>query len=345
MTLSYYILKYPYSLLWKLLKKNNEIAYYCDNELDLEILRNINIPGAFYIARNAKIARIIKKNKLKVKKWPAFPQTVIMARHAFHRFPSKEIIKIGLRHGPYHFKKMISKEKYDAFDLFLLTSKTELEKAINLGFKNVVVGGYPKLDSFFLPETAAESKELFHKWHLLPERKNLLFSATWDRSGLSAIDRWIDRIGSLTNSFNVLVTLHPKMSSHYRRKLQKIEGIRFVPSGDLTACMVLADYLICDTSSIIGEFCALNKPIITFRMEAKNRLTPEITEMISRISLQIDHFDELISAIGDYIRNPQLKQKERDYFNKIIFDDLDVKQGKKAEMRILDFLRQKGVIV
>jgi CDP-glycerol glycerophosphotransferase (TagB/SpsB family) len=346
MTLSYYIFKIPYSLFWtikKKLRKKSVIAYYCDNETDYEIFKNMELENIIYIAKNKATYQFLTTKGLKVNLLPAFPDVVIMARHALHKFPSPKIIKIGLRHGPYHFKQMVNAAKYNAFDLFLMTSEKEVEIAEKMAIISSVSGGYPKLDSFKQAERIKKSKELFQSFHFSLQRKTLLFSSTWDDSGISAVQKWIDKIETLTENFNIMVTLHPKMSKKYVKKLNNNVNIRIVQPDILIECMMMADFLISDTSSIIGEFCTLDKPIITFKIEPDKRLTPTIANMIADISLQIDNFRELEGAIGKYEQNSDLKKTNRNKWNQIMFDDVNISHGKKATEIILSFLQKKGV--
>jgi CDP-glycerol glycerophosphotransferase (TagB/SpsB family) len=347
MTLSYYFLKIPYTCIWhvlKLFRKQLVIAFYCDNELDYEMFRNIKLKQATFVTKNKKIKNYLKQQGILAKTLPAFPDVVIMARHALHKFPAKSVIKIGLRHGPYHFKKMIAPAKYNAFDLFLLTSNSELEKAKQLGFRTCASGGYPKLDSFKQKDFIQRSRNLFKSYQFSEQKKTLLFSATWDGSGLSAVDKWIEKIETLREKFNIIVTLHPKMSFHYAQKIQSKANIQLAKPNHLIECMLMADFLISDTSSIIGEFCALDKPIITFKMDVSKRLTPEIATMIAEISQQIENFEELPNAIDLYLQNPDFKKQNRSKWNQIMFDDVTISHGKKATDVILSFLQAKGVL-
>jgi len=57
-------------------------------------------------------------------------------------------------------------------------------------------------------------------------------------------------------------------SGRYVRTLRRMKGIHFVEDPDILPYLILADCLIGDTSSIIAEFCALDKPIVTFSVPA-----------------------------------------------------------------------------
>jgi CDP-glycerol glycerophosphotransferase (TagB/SpsB family) len=107
---------------------------------------------------------------------------------------------------------------------------------------------------------------------------------------------------------------------------------------------MISDILFGDTSSIIAEFCALDKPIITFRVPEAGRSIPEIREMIKSISIQIDNFDEVYDAIKRCLENPNEKSAQREAANKIMFGNLDGKAGKRAAREIEKLLKEKNLI-
>lgn len=101
---------------------------------------------------------------------------------------------------------------------------------------------------------------------------------------------------------------------------------------------MIADVLIGDYSSIIGEFCAFNKPIITFKVPDSERTIPEIQELLKEISLQINDKEELENAIKLSIDNPNDKAANRDRANKILFYALDGQAGIRAAEEIKSYL-------
>ncbi|MEE4176987.1 MAG: CDP-glycerol glycerophosphotransferase family protein [Bacteroides sp.] len=330
------LLKFPYWLGWqlrRLMRGPGKVAFYLDSEHDHAVIEHIlphlNFPFDL-VARNLKVASALRKRGIAVKTWPVFPPAVIMARHALHRFPIKAVRKAGLKHGPHFFKKMIRAEKFNAFDLFIFISENEVGTAKKNGVRVGVAGGYPRLDAFSHPKTIALSEKILKQPGFDSSKKTLLFTATWDQSGMSAVDRWIDELQGLKERFNLLVSLHPMMSEEQLRKAKAVPGIFLASPEDLPACMLAADFLIGDTSSVLAEFCALDKPIITFRVDTGRRLSSEIRQMISEISLQIDKLEELDQAILRYQENPQLKQSERQRWNKIFFDNPSGSHGKKV---------------
>ena len=334
MVLSGLLLKVPYSIIWMFLKYTNQLhpfVFYCADIQDYRAFENV-IPylkiKPEIVAKNRKIREELKGIGVESKTWPVFPENVVMVRHALHKFPIKKIFKIGMRHGPYHFKQFIKKERYNSFDIFLFTSAEEVKSAREFGINTGKNGGYPKIESF-------RSKRVQQKANALQEKYNngkikLLFSATYDESGMSAIERWYDKLAGLSENYQIFVTLHPFMSPRYEKVLSQNKDIVLVKQNDLMAYMLLSDILISDTSSIIGEYCSLDKPIITFKVKKASRLCDEIVEIISNISIQIDDVSELNSAIKKYLKNPSLKKEERQKCNNILFYDLKKNHGKKT---------------
>lgn len=337
--LSYYILKLPYSLIRRFLikfRKEKQIVFFCDSYLDYVVFENIMkfLPEVKIVAKNRKVKDELISYGIESLLWPVFPDVVIMARHALHRFPDSKILKIGMRHGAYHFKRFINPEKYNSFDLFLLTSEYEVKEARQIGITSAQSGGFPKLDSFWLPETDGKVEKLREKLCFDNDKPIILFSATWEGSGMSAVDRWYDKLAELTEKFNVMVTLHPFINDKYSSVIKSTPDVFFIEDKKIYLYLKLADLLIGDTSSIIAEFCALDKPIITFSVRESKRLTPEIVQLLDEISHKIDRYNELEKNIVFALKNPKEKSDFRRKYNKIMFDELDGEHGKMAAGKI-----------
>jgi len=336
MVLTYYLYKYPYKLIWnifKLLKKNHEVVVYCADPLDYVVLEPvlIHLPEIPIIAKNRKTAQYLQQQGVPVKRMPYFPDAVIMCRHATHKFPEQKIIKIGFRHGAFHFKAFANPRYYNCFDIYFMTSQKEVEQANAIGIKTAGAIGFAKLDPIFngtINETTIEATR--RTANIIRDKKTIIFTATWDKSGISAIDKWIDAIEELSNFYNVLVTVHPWTSGKYLKKIRDIEGIFFIDDPNVLPYLVIADVLIGDTSSIIAEFCALDKPIITFKVAETNRTVPEITRLLKDISIQIETVDQLRDAIESSLKDPQERSKERQEAIRMMFDQLDGQVGKRA---------------
>jgi len=333
MVFSQIIFKPFYSLALSILsifKERHETVFYCHTPVDMQnwlpvqkYLKPIRI-----VTDKAATYKYLKQTGYHPGRLPAFPKAVIMCRVAAHKFPSRKVIKIGMQHGAYHFKRFSSAQHYAPFSLYLFTSEQDRQNAINEGIHIGKVGGFPKLDPY-LTEPAPQKS---------PDAKpTLLFTATYDSSGMSAISRWIDRLPELTTEYEVFVSVHPWMNKHYIDKLKAMPNIHFIPDNPLPYIQK-ANICIVDTSSIIAECCALDKPMISWTMPPAARSLQHIDEIIRDISIQVETFDELISTIPYLLKNPQMHAAARQKANSIFFDSLDGKAGLRSANEIIKIL-------
>lgn len=344
MTPAYYIYKYPYKLGWyvaKLLKKRKELVFYCADPLDYEMFIPINkhLPKIEIVAKNKKTRDYLKQKGIKFLRMPVFPKAVIMARHAPYKFPVKQILKIGFDHGLYQFKRWTAPENYNYFNIYFVSSPEQVKTAESLGITTTKAIGYPKLDNAFngiYNETYLN--KIKNKLKLDEEKKTIIFTSTWNTDGLSALDRWIDKVGELTEKYNVLITVHTWTEKRKIEKLKSIRGAVFLNQFDVTPYIMISDLFVGDYNSLIGEACALDKPIIAFRVPKSNRSIKEVRDMISKISIQINEFDEIHEAITNSLYNPEEKKAERREANKIMYLALDGNAGKRAADSIIKIL-------
>ena len=344
MTPAYYIYKYPYKLGWhivKLLRKRKELVFYCADPLDYEMFIPImkHLPKVEIVTKNKKTRNYLKQKGIKYLRMPVFPKAVIMARHTPYKFPVKNIMKIGFDHGLYQFKRWTAPENYNYFNIYFVSSPEQVKTAEALGITTTKAIGYPKLDNAF---NGTYNKTYLDKikdeLNLDREKKTIIFTSTWNIDGLSALDRWIDKVGKLTEKYNVLITVHTWTEKSKITKLKAIKNAYFLDKFDVTPYLMIADVFIGDYNSLIGEACALNKPIITFRVPESKRSIKEITEMIERISIRIDEFDEIQDTIEQSINNPYELKRERENANKTMFLALDGYAGKRAADVIIKIL-------
>jgi hypothetical protein len=338
MVLSYYLYKYPYRCLWhitRLFRKKRIVALYCAEPLDYLILDNVKswLPDDVeIIARGKRTRAYLRLRGISFGTMPAFPDAVIMCRHAAHKFPVPAIRKFGMRHGVYHFKQFTKARNYNAFDGFFVTSRAELDLAESVGITSAIAIGFPKLDRYFRNEYTPENlNEIRVKCRIDPLKRTLLFSATWEKSGMSAIRRWSRRLDELTGEFNVLVTVHPWNPKAVITAIRQTPKITFIEEPALMPYMLLSDLMISDTSSIIGEFCVLQKPMVTFRTVKTRRSLPEIDDLLAKISVQIDRFDELPAAITRaFDQSVALAEAQRAAVRLMYDDFTDGQAGKRA---------------
>jgi len=345
MVFSEFLIKIPYSITWKILtsiRKKKQISFYCDNELDYIVFKNIHkhLDNITFIAKNKEVKKALLKYNVKSKVYPQFPDVLIIARISLHKFPSKNMLKIGMQHGVYHFKDFIAAKKFNRFDLYIVSSKYEMEEAQKHGIKNLSHANYAKIDDLF-DERKIKEFENF-KTKILSNNKDkkiLLFSATWDKSGLSAIDKWYDKLDKISDKYYIFVTLHSWIDKKYIDKIKATKNVTLILEADINKYLYIADFLIGDTSSLIGEYLALQKPIITFDISAKGRLTQTIVDMLNDITYRINDFNEIDKVIQNISENADKNiDKYLSYINKMY--DLPLGNGgiKRAEI-IREFLR------
>ena len=265
-----------------------------------------------------------------------FPDAVIMFRNAAWKYPVPRVVKIGLEHGAYNFKKFPKAYYYNMFDLYLMTSFADERRLRAKGAASVKAIGYPKSDPLINGYYTAEKLAAFRaELGLDPDKTTLLFSSTWDGSGMSAIHKWFDKLPQLAADYNILVTLHPRMSSFYREHLGNVPQVHYVDALDIYPHLLLADVCIGDTNSLIAEFCIVDKPIITFSIEPTERTMDDVIRLIRSVSLQIDSFEQLPDAIAEALRTGKETSRARKEAIKTLIDPLDGKAGLRAAQEIL----------
>jgi hypothetical protein len=344
MVFSEALLRYPYTLLWHLvrsLSKPAPVVAYCAEVMDWQSLAPVlkHLAPVPVVTTNPGVKRYLREKGIACHGLPSFPRAVIMCRHATHRFPCSGIIKIGLRHGPYHFKRMTKAANYNRFDLYLFSSVADLKAAEAIGVRVGKAVGFPRLDPAFDGTiTPGQLEELKRGRKLDPGKPVLLFTATWDRSGMSGIGHWYDKLEQLANSYNVVVTVHPWTAEAYVERIKATRGVGFLEEADLLPWLMLADICIGDTSSLLAECSALSKPIVTFRTPTARRSLDEIELILKDISLQVESFGELIKALETLISEPGLLREGQARANQTMFDILDGKASLRAAKEIIKLI-------
>jgi hypothetical protein len=340
MVFSYYLIRPVYTMVWhtlKLFRKKPYNVVYCDDAFDVELFANIGkyLKPVSVVAKNRNVARELEvKGYRHVGIIPVFPDAVIMFRNMAWKFPCGKIIRIGFEHGAYNFKRFSKAHYYNLFTVFFMTSSHDVERVRKIGVTKAEAVGFPKIDTAFTGDHSIEND--------VPEgmrdlcKKTILFSATWDGSGMSAVDRWYDKLQMLTPKFNVWVTLHPWVSASYRDAIRKTPGAFFIEDYDVTRFIANADVCIGDTNSLIAEFCLLDKPVITFRMPPTPRTMNDVIALIEAVSIRIDSVDELPAAIEQALDKTSGFSAERRRAVERFFDRPDGSAGKRAAERIVE---------
>lgn len=345
MNVSRWFTTIPYAIVWFLCtptRRGFRIDFLCAGYLDYICFREIHkkLPDIRIVARSKKVQKELQSYGVKSVRYPTYPHMVVMARHLARKYPLRQIRKVGIRHGAYHFKDFIKAKYYNEFDRYCMTSAHEVMLAEKRGITTGVAVGFPKLDPAFNNEfDSGILADVRTKLGIDSTKPIILFTATWDKKGYSAIDRWMHRISELKEEYTILVTVHAWTTSEKKEILRSTSCIHFIEDKDVLPYLMLADIMIGDISSIIAEFNALNKPIITFRIPHMKRFTPEISNMLEEISYRVDTFDDMTSALKKALQNPREHEKKRLYYNRLMFDELDGKAADRAVSVIKEFWR------
>ncbi len=343
MVFSYYLIKIPYCIAWytlRIFRRKRKGYFYCGDLFDIEIFKSVSkfLATIPVIAKNKKVKEQLSKMGINSILLPRFPDYVIMTRHAAHKFPCNRITRIGMRHGPYHFKNYTNASNYNMFDVYFMTSPEDVRIGSKKGIKSAIGVGYPKLDCAFDGTYTQDYLDSIRQEYCLVKHKpTVLFSATWEGSGMSAIDRWANKLSSLTSKYNVLVTLHPWVSDNYREIISLTEGVVVIEDNDLVPWIMISDICVGDTSSVLAEFSALNKPVITFKVQRANRLTEEIIKLLDFFTYRVDTFDELRIKLREVIHTDNLDQA-RIQANRIMFNHLDGSAGLRIASTIVKLI-------
>jgi hypothetical protein len=341
MTILNHLLPIIYKPLWTLFKTDS-VAFYAEDPLDYEMFLPIKKHldyEVINIAKNKKTRAYFEKNDIPYKRYPFFPKAVIMGRHSAYKFPVKKIKKIGFDHGLYQFKRWTSVVYYNQFDIYFVSSEEQVLNSREMGIVSTRAIGYPKLDKVF--DGSIDEKELQKlkdSMGLENGKKTVIFTSTWDVAALSALTRWVDRVGELVNDYNVLLTAHPWTKEKLIKKLREVEGAFYLEESDISKYLMIADLFVGDYNSLIGEFCALDKPLITFKVPESDRTVAEVRKMIAEISHQVDTFDEIPDAISHELENANGRQAARKKANKKLFFALDGKAGERAAEHIKELI-------
>ncbi len=127
--------------------------------------------------------------------------------------------------------------------------------------------GWCKLDSLFQfqDEYKQERNELLRQ---SGKKTLLLYAPTFSPSLTSAVS-CMDQVFNIADQEDVflLIKFHdlmnPGVVSEYRAKAAARKNIRIVEDRNILKTLIMADFMISDTSSVVYEFILLNKPVIT----------------------------------------------------------------------------------
>ena len=185
----------------------------------------------------------------------------------FHGLPSTKTKKNGQL---YHY---IIREMFDLYCTQGPNSTVPFKKlAAKYSSFHVEETGWCKLDPLFpVKKTKSNTKP-----------KTIFFASTFSPRFSKAKTLYPFILNMLNEyDFKWYITLHPKMNTDIVALYKSINigNVEFIESIDVIESFKKSDLMLCDTSSIIYEFLAQEKPVITFQTEKDETALINVTDI------------------------------------------------------------------
>lgn len=189
------------------------------------------------------------------------------------------------------------------FDLYCTHGPATTERFNQLanehGYFDVVETGWPKLDPLFTTEPFKLD---------VKNKPVILFAPTFSPK-LTCAGILFEQIKNLVNKQDWLwlAKFHPKMNPELVQLYQSIESDNFkvIDTSDIASLLQVSDVMLSDTSSVIGEFALLNKPIVSFKNSEPGNYLIDIDDPVlleGSIVNALTPTDDLKGYIADYAR-------------------------------------------
>ena len=202
-------------------------------------------------------------------------------------------IKVEIFHGIGVEKSSHYKIRH-FFDMYLTSGPyvTERFNKLQAKFQYFLVRetGWPKIDHILNYPKANIRTRL-----QLPEGKKIILFAPTHSSKMQSATSLMPIIPEIILPDEIwVVKFHELMSKEIKEKFSEAHPqIRLINDPDITPWLQAADLLISDTSSVIYEFMTLDKPVITYRTQARKNK-----------GIDIEKPEDLRPAINRSLENP-----------------------------------------
>ena len=235
-------------------------------------------------------------------------------------------------------------------------------EAVNPGFKNGLLGGFVKMDE--LVRLKVDRIALCKKYGLNADEPIILFAPTW---GGKKSNHWgIRNVVYLQDVPNLIIAPH---SSDYQYA-KKFNAVLPDEKSNINILIKLADVIVSDISSIVGEAAAIQKPTIQIEMpsypgsfpepdgrpQIDNWLSDEIIEHEMKVTdrserpFKIPYLDEdwivdrtskpeyLSQVIEEAFREPDKNEEQRRYWGEQCCWKADGQTCKRTADMIIEYL-------
>jgi len=230
-------------------------------------------------------------------------------------------IKVELFHGigiekPSHYRIR------HFFDVYLTSGPVVTEQFKRMqkkhGYFSVFETGWPKIDHILDYNTKSIKEQLN-----LSENKKIILYAPTHSSTMESAGDIVPVIETVMKADEIwFCKPHEFMNKETLKELRK-KQIRLIDSYDITPYLHLADVLISDTSSVIYEFMALDKPVVTYRtMSRKDK------------GINIESIRQLRDALDRSLLNPgELSHNRHRHMSEV-----NPRQDRQISKGIIDLL-------
>lgn len=209
-------------------------------------------------------------------------------------------LKVQVFHG-LEWKKKGHFQIRGFFDLYCTHGQATTSRFEVLASKHkyfdVVQTGWPKIDPLFKTPPAQ---------YFETKKTTILYAPTFSPKLTSAPDLFDEmKKFSLSGEYNWLVKFHPKMDNEWIQQYQTLnnDSFKVVNSSNINELFQTADILVSDTSSVIGEFALLGKPVVTYKNSKPGDYLLDIkssSQLFSTIASALSPSSSLKLAIKHY---------------------------------------------
>lgn len=194
----------------------------------------------------------------------------------------KEVAVIQLWHGTGTIKKFgqsvntaelgkLEKRANQTITHLIVNSKLvqqQYKEAFGIGEEKIYIWGMPRTDFFFQEEKKKERlKQFYQRYPFLKEKRILLYAPTFrDKEVDNPTISLSELVKELKKDEVIVLKLHPFISNIWKKrgKYKKSKQIIDLSDCNVNDILLAADVLITDYSSIIFEYCLLEKPMIFY---------------------------------------------------------------------------------
>ena len=349
-----------YGILFKLFKftpvKNNRISFIIDSRESFK--GNLDYIKKEFERRGNFEFHFFYKDKLSFSSFKSLASSKYIFLNdnffplAFMKFKDENII-VQLWHAPGASKKFGGSveienrpilSKISANTDYLITTSEKIKEYYSEAFQmpkdKIKALGLPRMDYYFEDHNLDKLKsEFFKKYNIPDDKKIILYAPTFrEDEKYNDVFNFLD-LGkfneSLGGEYVLALRLHPKINKFYSESISsKGEYVDVSDYSNEQELMLISDLLITDYSSIMIEFCALNKPTVFFTYDLDNYLSSErgfYYDFKKTVPGPIVYTtEELIDVIG----NNNFDKSKISQFVSTQFDEIDG----QASKRIIDYL-------